>query len=218
MRLFLPLAVVAALLLGVVQPAQAWENYEQGENVPVVTVPAAPASHDRLPIFGLMADVGVPDGLIGSLTIRPWSWVRLAGGGGSNGISRGWRGGLTLLPFGAGPTASVEYGRYQDGDANPLAKKFIGSSFDGNPLLERVGYEYFNAHVGYDWTVGSVTMFVHGGYTYLAGTVHAPQPVVVVDNTSSPPTTTNITFAQDGSVHAHTMSAKVGLIYMFGGL
>jgi hypothetical protein len=214
MRLFLPLAVVAALLLGVVQPAQAWENYEQGENVPVVTVPAAPASHDRLPIFGLMADVGVPDGLIGSLTIRPWSWIRLAGGGGSNGISRGWRGGLTLLPFGAGPTASVEYGRYQDGDANPLAKKFIGSSFDGNPLLERVGYEYFNAHVGLDFGSRRVVFFVHAGLTMMRGKIHNVD-AAIRNTTSSSGTgmgTTEVTVPQDPTVKAKGTSIKLGLI------
>ena len=128
MRLRLSLAVVAALLLGAVLPAWAWENYEQGANVPVITVPAAPPSPERLPIFGVMADVGVPDGLIGSLAIRPWKWVRLCGGGGTNSISSGWRAGITLLPFAAGPSASFEYGGYQDGNANPLAKKITMDS------------------------------------------------------------------------------------------
>ena len=99
MRLRLSLVVVAALSLGAALPAWAWEDYEQGADVPTITVPAAPPSRERLPIFGVMADVGLPDGLIGSLTIRPWSWVRLSAGGGTNFISGGWRAGITLCPL-----------------------------------------------------------------------------------------------------------------------
>jgi hypothetical protein len=44
MRTRLRLAVGAALLIGAASPAWAWENYEQGENVPIITVPAAPPS------------------------------------------------------------------------------------------------------------------------------------------------------------------------------
>ena len=81
MRLRLLLVVLAALLLGAALPAWAWEDYEKGENAPIVSVPAAPPSPQRLPYFGIMADVGVPDGLIGSVVARPWKWLRLAGGG-----------------------------------------------------------------------------------------------------------------------------------------
>ena len=38
--------------------------------------------------------------------------MRLSAGGGSNLISGGWRTGITFLPFGAGPSASFEYGSY----------------------------------------------------------------------------------------------------------
>jgi hypothetical protein len=208
------LGLGAALLLGASLPAWAWEDYEKGPNAPMVSVPAAPPSHDRLPIFGLMADVGVPDGLIGSLTIRPWSWVRLAGGGGSNGISRGWRAGLTLLPFAAGPSASVEYGRYQDGDANPLAKKFIGSSFDGSPLLERVGYEYLNAHLGLDFGSRRVVFFIHGGLTLVRGKVHNVDAAIRSSSNSGTTGagTTEVTVPQDPTVKAKGTSIKLGLI------
>lgn len=214
MRLSLPLAVASAFCASVSLTAWAWEDYEQGEAALQVTVPAAPPSPDRLPIFGIMADVGVPDGLIGSLAIRPWSWLRLSGGGGSNSISKGWRAGLTLLPFAAGPTASFEYGRYSEGNANPLAKKFIGGSFDGSPLLERVGYEYMNAHLGLDFGSRRVVFFVHGGVTMMRGRIHNVAAAVRQSTGEATGTTgaTEVTVGEDPRVKAVGSSVKLGLI------
>jgi hypothetical protein len=214
MRLHLLLALVAAVLLSAALPAWAWEDYEQGDNVPVVTVPAAPPSPNRLPIFGLMADVGVPDGLIGSLAIRPLSWVRVSAGGGTNGISRGWRTGITLLPFAAGPSASFEYGRYQSGNANPLAEKVIGGGFDGSPLLERVGYDYMNAHLGLDFGSRRVVFFLHGGVTVVRGQVHNVDAAIRNSTASSTDAngTTEVVVRQDPTVKAVGSSVKLGLI------
>ncbi len=128
----------AALLFAIPRPAAAQAAEATPENLPMVAAPAPKPASKRLPIFGVMADMGLPDGLIGSLTVRPWRWARLSAGGGTNFISGGWRAGITLLPFSAGPSASFEYGRYQDGDANPMAKKF---GYGGSPALERVGYQ-----------------------------------------------------------------------------
>jgi hypothetical protein len=161
-----------------------------------------------------MADVGVPDGVIGSLAIRPWSWVRLCAGGGTNGISRGWRTGITLLPFAAGPSASFEYGRYQDGDANSLARKVIGGGFDGSPLLERVGYEYMNAHLGLDFGSRRVVFFVHGGLTMVRGQVHNVDAAIrsATTHDTSVIGTTEVTVPQDPTVKAVGSSVKLGLI------
>jgi hypothetical protein len=65
----------AALLFGLPRPAagqtmDAGDHSQaaaQGESAPVVSAPVAPVSRKRLPIFGVMADVGLPDGIIGSL-------------------------------------------------------------------------------------------------------------------------------------------------------
>ena len=206
--------VVPALLLGAALPAWAWEDYEKGENAPIVTVPAAPPSPQRLPYFGLMGDVGVPDGLIGSLVARPWTWLRLSGGGGSNGISKGWRTGITFLPFTAGPSASFEYGHYQDGNANSLAKKVIGGSFDGSPLLERVGYDYLNAHLGLDFGSRRVVFFLHGGVTFLRGQIHNVEAAIrnATSQGAAGSGTTEVVVPKDPTVKAVGSSVKLGLI------
>ena len=214
MRLRLLLVVVAALLFGSTRAAWAWEDYEKGENAPVVTVPAAPPSPKRLPYFGMMADVGVPDGLIGSVVARPWKWLRLAGGGGSNGISRGWRTGVALLPWAAGPSASVELGHYQDGNANSLARKVIGGSFDGSPLLERVGYDYLNAHLGLDFGSRRVVFFVHGGATFLRGEIHNVEAAIrnATSQGADGSGTTEVVVPKEPTVKAVGSSVKLGLI------
>jgi hypothetical protein len=206
--------VVPALLLGAALPAWAWEDYEKGENAPIVTVPAAPPSPQRLPYFGLMGDVGVPDGLIGSLVARPWTWLRLSGGGGSNGISKGWRTGITFLPFTAGPSASFEYGHYQDGNANSLAKKVIGGSFDGSPLLERVGYDYLNAHLGLDFGSRRVVFFLHGGVTFLRGQIHNVEAAIrnATSQGADGSGTTEVVVPKEPTVKAVGSSVKLGLI------
>ncbi len=214
MRFSLSLAAVLALFLGASQPAWAWEDYETGEAALNVTVPAAPPSPEPLRMFALMADVGVPDGLIGSLVFRPWSWVRLSGGGGTNSISKGWRTGVTFLPFVAGPSASFEYGRYTEGNANPLAKKFIGGSFDGSPLLEKVGYEYLNAHLGLDFGSRRVVFFVHGGVTLMRSRIRNVE-VAIRDSTGESTKTVGVTEVRvggDPKVKAIGSSVKLGLI------
>ena len=186
----------------------------QSESAPVVTAPVAPASRKRLPILGVMADVGLPDGIIGSLAIRPLSWVRLSAGGGSNLISSGWRTGITLLPFGAGPSASFEYGRYSDGDANGLAKKIVGGSFAGSPALQRVGYEYMNAHLGWDLGFRRFVFFVHAGVTMLRGRIHNLDAAIRDTTTyaNSATGTTEVVVPQDPTGKAVSASVKLGLI------
>jgi hypothetical protein len=214
MRFTLPAAAVSVACVCASLPAWAWEDYEHGEAALQVTVPGAPPSKDRMPIFGMMADVGVPDGLIGSLVVRPWDWLRLSGGGGTNTISRGWRAGLTLLPFTAGPSASFEYGRYSEGDANPLAKKFVGSSFDGSPLLTQVGYEYMNAHLGLDFGSRRVVFFVHGGLTMVRSRIRNVEAAVRDSTGKTTGTTgaTEVTVGEDPKVKAIGSSVKLGLI------
>jgi hypothetical protein len=182
---------------------------EQRQDLPVMTTRAAAVSTNRLPLLGVMADVGVPDGLMGSLVVRPLKWVRAAGGGGTNSISRGWRTGVTLLPFGAGPSVSLEYGQYQDGDANGLAKTFLGKGFDGSPTLERVGYEFMNAHLGLDFGSRNVVFFIHGGVTMLRGQIHN---LDAATRDAGATGTTEVVVRQDPHFKAVGPSVKLGLL------
>jgi hypothetical protein len=163
--------------------------------------------HERWPRLGLSADVGIPDGAIGSLVVRPWQWFRAYAGGGSNSISKGWRGGLALVPFGAGPSVALEYGHYADGDANGLVRRMVSGGFSNSPLLERVGYDYANAHVGLDFGGKNIIFFVHGGVSMVWAQVHN-----INEATSSSSSNTTVSVGQDPKIKAFGSSLKIGLI------
>ena len=172
----------------------------------------APAS-SPLPQLGVMADAGLPDGANGSLVYRPWKALRVHGGGGYNMISKGIRAGATLVPFGMGPSATLEGGHYFEGDANGLAQRFAGASFQ-SALLERVGYDYANFHLGLDLGYRRVTFYLHGGMSYVRAQVHNFDSVVASEAASNGAGngTTEISIKQDPTVRAWFPSAKLGLI------
>jgi hypothetical protein len=161
---------------------------------------------ERWPILGAMVDVGVPDGVIGSLVARPWHWLRCYGGGGSNSVSKGWRLGTALIPFGSGPALSLEYGGYGQGDANDLAKKLAGGEFEGSPLLSKLSYRYANAHVGLEFGGKWFTFFVHGGLSMVWAQLHSGGTLT---GTGSD---TVVSINQDPKVKAVGSSIKLGLI------
>lgn len=194
--------MIAMVGLAVVLPSRA---HAQDANAVEAALQARHA--ERWPVVGVMADAGLPDGAIGSLVVRPWQWVRVYGGGGSNSISKGWRGGMSLVPFGAGPSLSLEYGHYNDGDANGLVRRVVSGGFSGSPLLERVGYDYANAHVGLEFGGQRFTFFVHGGVSQVWAQLHNLN-AALKDTGSS----TTIQVNQDPKVKVFGSSLKVGLI------
>jgi len=162
---------------------------------------------ERWPLCGAMVDVGVPDGLIGSLVVRPWKWVRVYGGGGSNSVSKGWRTGLALIPFGAGPSVAVEYGSFGQGDANGLVRSMTGGSFEGSPLLEKLSYTYANAHAGLEFGGKWFTFFVHGGVSMVWAQLHGSGGTLA--NTGAD---TVVQVSSEPKIKAFGSSLKVGLI------
>ena len=124
--------------------------------------------------LGVMADAGVPDGATASLVVRPVSVLRLHGGLGYNTISRGVRVGATLAPFKAfvSPTLSIDYGRYPEGDANPLARMVTGDAMYASSKLEHIGYDFANAHVGLAFGQARASFYLQAGMSRTAATLH----------------------------------------------
>src|SRR5579872_3746419 len=174
----------------------------------VATAPE-PAKSDALPLIGMMVDAGLPDGMNGSLIVRPTSWLRTEIGGGYNMISSGVRGGLALIPFGSGPSLTLEAGHYFDGNANGLAKKFAGPGFKDNALLERIGYDYANAHLGIEFGSQRVTFYIHGGMSYIRASVHNVDAVIQQQASNDGlGSDTTVSVKQDPVIKAWTPSAK----------
>src|SRR5262245_49154807 len=116
----------------------------------LATLCAANADAEPLPRFGMMTDVGVPDGATASIVVRPIRALRMNVGVGHNLVSRSIRGGVTYIPFGTwiAPTLAVDYGHFPEGNANPAIQRITGDPMFDDKQLERVGYDYLDAHAG----------------------------------------------------------------------
>jgi hypothetical protein len=201
------LSIVAAAAAVISWGASARAQVAESISATTATVTPKP-----LPLLGVMVDAGLPDGANAALVLRPYSWLRAHGGGGTNMISKGVRVGATFLPFGAGPSATVEVGHYFDGDANGVAQRFAGATFS-SALLERVGYDYANAHLGLDFGSRRVTFYIHGGMSYIRADVHNVDSIVAsTASMNGGNGSTEISINKDPTVRAWFPSAKLGLI------
>jgi hypothetical protein len=162
----------------------------------------------RLPFIGLMGDVGVPDGLMASLVVRPIEYLRLYGGAGGNTSSPGIRGGLSVLPLGAGPSLNLEVGHYLDGEANGLVRTFVGGLGRFADYVNRLDYTFANAHLGLDLGRRDFTFFIHGGFTFVRARLKDVTPPPEL----SPTGKTSITFHEDPIIKMFTPSVKLGFI------
>jgi len=165
----------------------------------------------ELPLLGAMLGAGLPDGATASLVVRPVAWAHVEVGGGYNLISKGVRAGVSVIPFGVGPSATLEAGRFFDGDANGLVRQFAGASFGESAVLQRVGYDFANAHLGLDFGTRRVTFFIHGGMSYIRANVHNVSEQLAGSSGSTSQTT--VTFNQDPQVRLFTPSGKLGFIF-----
>jgi hypothetical protein len=169
-------------------------------------------------VLGLLVDAGVPDGGNAALALRATRWLRLHLGGGHNTVSAGVRGGVTVLPLGAGPSISVDVGHYRDGDANGLVRGLVGANNNSlSPLFERLGYTYVNTQLGLELGRGSLQFFIHGGVSYLRAVLHnADAALDNRDGTASTGSTT-VRITRDPIVRAWAPSVKLGMVVYFGG-
>jgi hypothetical protein len=213
-RLVLPVLRIIPLGLAAVSgllsiPVYAQDLYDEGGESVLSTETPAPAPPPGLPVVGLMADAGLPDGFMASLAIRPVQYLRLHAGAGSNTTSPGFRAGLTVLPLGTGPSLNLEVGHYLDGDANGLVRRFVGGLGKFSTYVNRLNYTFANAHAGLDVGKKDFTFFVHGGFTFLRARLRDVQPP---PDTVTSTGRTSITFNEDPIVRMFTPSMKVGLI------
>jgi hypothetical protein len=202
---FMRSAAVMATALGFIALAVPASVHAEDQATVAAALQARQAA--RWPIVGAMVDVGVPDGLMASLVVRPWKWFRVYGGGGSNTVSKGYRGGFSLIPFGSGPALSLECGRYGEGNANGLVRSLAGDQWSNSPLLEKVGYDFANAHAGLEFGGKHFTFFVHGGVSMVWARIRVADGTVA--NTGSD---TIVEVSQDPKVKIMGSSLKVGLI------
>ncbi len=189
----------------------------EGGASPTVAKRALPVKRPGHSMFGLATDVGMPDGINLGLVVEPADWVRLGASAGTNTAALDYRGGLTFVPVGWGPSFTFEFGHCNVAPVNSVLGTFFNISSWIKPYAQELGYTYFNAHLGVDIPIGRVALYLHGGYTYLMATVRGPNPVVVSRNTADQSPSMTVEVPQDGEVHAHTLSVKLGIIYMFGG-
>jgi hypothetical protein len=176
----------------------------------MLTARAVPAGSSASRRFGAMADVGLPDGATVSIVYRPIRAIRLHGGLSHNMISLGQRAGVTWVPLSwwASPTLSVEYGHYADGNANPLVRMVSGDTAFSSAVLDRVGYDYANAHVGLELGRKWFTFYVHAGVSRVTGTVHNLSAATMSESAG----TTSISFTKDPSIQLVSVSARLGFI------
>jgi len=134
-------------------------------------------------------------------------------------ISKGVRVGLSLLPFGRGPSGTLEAGRYFAGDASAAVAQVSGANVQGSvfsPLLQRVGYDYVNAHLGLDFGYKRATFYIHGGMSYVRGTIPKSSIGDVFNNQPSingeTASGTQISVKSDATITYIGPSAKIGLI------
>jgi hypothetical protein len=164
--------------------------------------------------FGAMLDVGLPDGTMASFVFRPISLLRLHAGVGYNAVSPGFRIGAALLPFGSGPSVSLDYGHYFEGDANGIAGTLTGTNEADSVLLERFGYDFVNLRAGMEIGGDTFVFFTRGGVSWVRTTIHEFATLLDSGNNSANENT-SIVVTKDPILSAFVPSFQLGMIVRF---
>ncbi len=164
---------------------------------------------------GLMVDAGLPDGVSGSLVWRMTPRIRVHGGVGFNGFAPGMRAGFSLaaFPFFVTPTATVEAGRFFEGNANTLAQMVSGDPAFDEPVLREVGYDFANAHIGLELGYSGMTFYVHGGMSALQMRVRNLDDTLAANNEESDGP--RVELRSDPVLRVIGPSARAGFVYYF---
>src|SRR5690606_22096055 len=163
--------------------------------------------------LGIMADVGVPDGVIGAITVRAHRHVALHAGGGHNSISPGLRAGVHVhaLRHAVSPYVAMEGGYYFDGEANALARGLaLSAGLDAETELEQMGYSFANAHLGLALGSGTAALYVQAGLSVMRARATTRESR---DVAMSPASTIDV--RAESVFRIWTPSGRVGLIAYF---
>jgi len=162
--------------------------------------------------YGVMLDVGAPDGIMTSFVFRPLAEARVHAGLGYNGVSAGLRLGGEYLPFGWGPSLGFAYGHYFEGDANGLVAAIAGDSDDAEELLKSIGYDYINLRVGMEFGGDRFTFFVRGGVSWVHMTIHHFDSLLDQPDDGIANGSTSIRITEDPVLNAFAPTLNLGFI------
>lgn len=167
---------------------------------------------------GLMADFGLPDGMVGAISYRAHGHVGLHLGGGHNSVSPGLRAGVQLLALdrGASPYAAFEAGHYFVGDASDLARDTATSMGLDDAELDSFGYSFGNAHLGMRLGSRTTAFYLQAGVSWLR--VRATLRETRSLDTGGLPgslTQPTVELFSDSAISLYSPSARLGLITYF---
>ncbi|WP_428265195.1 hypothetical protein [Haliangium sp.] len=160
-----------------------------------------------------MTDMGVPDGFVGAVVVKPNRFVAVHAGGGHNTMAPGLRAGVQLFAFEypAAPYAALEIGHYFRGPAAGWAEALARDAAGDDAMSEDVsvddlGYSYGNAHLGLRLGGARAAFFIQGGVSR----VHA-DATVRRHRVPDGPTLLEVDVYSRSALRTWTPSARLGL-------
>jgi hypothetical protein len=106
---------------------------------------------------------------------------------------------------------TLEAGHYFEGDANGVAQGTFGTDEEMAGVLQRVGYDFANVHLGLEFGQERFAFFIHGGISYVHTTIRNTNSLLGDSGESSQQPVT-FSIKQDPTISAVVPSAKLGLL------
>lgn len=164
----------------------------------------ATAGDQRL---GVMADVGVPDGAVASLAYLAHPLIMAHAGVGHNANGFGLRAGAQITAFESRvvPYLAIEGGHYFRSATPEWLKESAKDAGLDDKSLERLGYQFVNAHLGLRFGT-NVSFYAQAGLSFIHATANVikPKPTIV------PP----VDLYRETTVNVWALSGQAGLVYV----
>lgn len=160
--------------------------------------------------FGLLVDLGLPEGAALSATFRPVESVRFFAGPAWNYVGWGVQGGVSLAPWhlAVTPVLTAEAGRYFGADLSFVTKGGQGVPEELRPLLGSMTYSYAAILLGLEFgSQRGFTFSLNLGLSYIS--LDAKGTVTKDDGSG------NVVTFSDPKVRATLPSLKLGFHYWF---